>query len=97
MARLPWFRVAVSGDSMAPTLREGQWWVAWRTRTCRPGDIVVMEHPEHDGLLAAKRAIRHEDGGWWVEGDNPDHSRDSRHFGPVPDERIVGRLVMRYR
>ena len=97
MARFPWFRVAIAGESMAPTLREGQWWVARRTTVCRPGDIVVIDHPAYDGLLAAKRAIRRENGGWWVEGDNPDRSRDSRHFGPVPDERIVGRLVMRYR
>ena len=93
----PFFRVAVSGDSMAPTLRDGEWWIARRTRTFRPGDIVVVDHPEYPGLLAVKRAVRRTAEGWWVEGDNPERSRDSRQFGPVDPHRLLGVVVMRYR
>ncbi|MFM7212279.1 MAG: S26 family signal peptidase, partial [Actinomycetota bacterium] len=32
-----------------------------------------------------------------VEGDNPDRSRDSRHFGAIPDSRIIGKVILRYR
>ena len=39
---------------------------------------------------------------WWngpdeyfVLGDNPDDSRDSRGFGPVPGERVIGRVWFR--
>lgn len=32
----------------------------------------------------------------WVLGDQRQRSRDSREFGPVPLERIVGRVVLRY-
>ena len=96
MAPLPWFRVAVTGDSMTPALREGEWWLARRGARPRVGDVVVVDHPEHDGLLAVKRLVRREPEGWWVEGDNPARSRDSRHFGPVHSSRIVGRLVVRY-
>lgn len=28
-----------------------------------------------------------------VRGDNPDHSADSRHFGPVPFERVLARVI----
>lgn len=95
MARF--FRVAVSGDSMAPALRDGDWWIARRTRSFNAGDVVVVDHPEYPGLLAVKRAVRPTPDGWWVEGDNPDRSRDSRHFGPVPIERLLGTVVLRYR
>jgi signal peptidase I len=32
----------------------------------------------------------------WVRGDNESHSVDSRSFGPVPRDRIRGRVVFRY-
>jgi signal peptidase I len=31
-----------------------------------------------------------------VLGDRGDHSEDSRHFGPVPRDRILGKVWMRY-
>lgn len=95
MPALPLFRVAVTGDSMAPTLLPGEWWVARRTRRARVGDVVVVDHPEED-LLAVKRLVRRSGEECWIEGDNPDGSRDSRHFGPVASSRIVGRLLLRY-
>ena len=82
---------------MEPALRDGEWWLAVRPRRFGAGDIVVIEHPEYAGLLAVKRLVRREASGWWVEGDNPARSRDSRHFGAVADERIRGRLLVRYR
>ncbi len=33
---------------------------------------------------------------YFVAGDNGDASRDSRHFGPVRREQLVGRVVYRY-
>ncbi len=35
-------------------------------------------------------------GAYVVLGDNQTASRDSRHFGPVPESSIVGRVVWRY-
>jgi len=32
----------------------------------------------------------------WVRGDNAEHSVDSRSFGPVPVDRIRGRVFFRY-
>ncbi|CAM9150229.1 unnamed protein product, partial [Ectocarpus fasciculatus] len=29
----------------------------------------------------------------WLLGDNPDNSKDSRHYGPVPEQLISGRVV----
>lgn len=97
MAGLPFFRVAVSGPSMLPTLDDGEWWVAVRGARVRPGDLVVVERLGDAPGLAVKRAVRREPSGWWLEGDNHGVSRDSRDFGAVPDAAIVGRLMWRYR
>lgn len=83
---------------MAPTLRHGDWLIALRTRRVRPGQIVLALHPERPGFQIVKRAARREGGGWWLESDFPDApgARDSRHFGPVAPERVVGRVLVRY-
>ena len=96
MPTWPYFRVLIEGPSMESTLRAGEWWIARRQDAARPGDIVVVEQPGGSGLLMVKRLVRMESSGYWVEGDNPDQSRDSRHFGPVDARLIRGRLVLRY-
>ena len=97
MPSWPVLRVAVAGDSMAPALVDGEWWVARRTTSCRPGDIIVFDHPVQSGLVAVKRAVRSTPDGWWVEGDNPGRSTDSRSFGAVPSDHVLGVLWIRYR
>ena len=96
MPSWPLLRVAIAGESMAPTLSDGEWWIAWRTTKCRPGDVVVFDHPTRPGMLAVKRVVRIDGDSWWVEGDNPERSTDSRHFGPLPQRRVLGRLMWRY-
>jgi nickel-type superoxide dismutase maturation protease len=82
---------------MLPTLRPGDWClVRVGGRAVRPGDVVVVERPDRPGLLVVKRIVRREPGGWWLAGDNPAQSDDSRVFGPVPDDDVRGRLVWRY-
>ena len=97
--RSPLLRVAVAGDSMRPTLVDGDWLLCRRVRGAfgvREGDLVVLERPDRPGLLVVKRAVRREAGGWWVEGDNAAASDDSRVFGAVPDGHVVARVAARY-
>jgi len=97
--RTPYLRVAVAGESMTPTLADGDWLWCRRldgSRGVRAGDVVVLERPDRPGLLLVKRVVRREPDGWWVEGDNAAASDDSRLFGSVPDERLVARVVLRY-
>jgi nickel-type superoxide dismutase maturation protease len=93
---LPWTRVRVIGPSMEPTMSNGEWWVVRRTRSVRPGDVILLTHPERRDALVVKRVAQADEGGWWVLGDNLAESEDSRHFGPVPPENVVGRLWFRY-
>jgi nickel-type superoxide dismutase maturation protease len=100
------FRVAVEGTSMSPTLEPGEWLVAVKARSIRPGALVVIEHPARPGYEMVKRVAafpgdRPSDRAlgpdeYWVIGDNEDASTDSRSFGPLGRDAIRGRVVLRY-
>ena len=57
---------------------------------------MVVEHPERPGFELVKRVAAARDGGWWLRGDAPEASTDSRHFGVVAREAILGRVVAVY-
>ncbi|GAA3989958.1 S26 family signal peptidase [Allokutzneria multivorans] len=52
------------------------------------GDLVP---PTAAGVLAAGQVVP--PGSVLVVGDNPSRSHDSRHLGPVPVNRVIGRVV----
>ncbi|MET7820272.1 S24/S26 family peptidase [Micromonospora zamorensis] len=92
--RRPLTAVLVTGPSMAPTLRHGDAvLVRPGGRPIRPGDVVVAVFRTRPELLVVKRAVRPQDGGWWLHGDNDLITDDSRAYG-VADVR--GRVVARY-
>ena len=91
--RSPLIRVLVAGPSMVPTLRSGDAVLVRRGGRTRPGDVVLARFRSGTDRLVVKRAVRPQDGGWWIEGDNPHASDDSRRYG-VAD--IHGRVLWRY-
>jgi nickel-type superoxide dismutase maturation protease len=90
--------VEVTGESMLPALRPGDWLLARTGARITAGSVVVARHPREAGLLIVKRAARRDPGGWWLESDNQRAAgrQDSWDFGVVPDDLIVGRVVLRY-
>lgn len=94
--RWPVSAVAVAGDSMTPTLRPGDFLIVSRSGRIRPGDVVMARRPDFSTVLLVKRVLAREPEGWWLEGDNPLRSDDSRLFGPVPDDCVLGRVLFRY-
>ena len=97
--RRRWRLVVVRGQSMAPTLRDGDRLVVRVGRAPVAGDLVVFRArdvvPDADLTWMVKRVHRVEpDGAVTVRGDNP-RSQDSRHFGAVPRRSILG--VARWR
>lgn len=68
-----------------------------RTPPC-PGDIVVARHPYRTDLRLVKRVVSVQQNGYCLlEGDNRSESTDSRIFGPLPPECILGRVTSRFR
>lgn len=99
----PW---TISGPSMEPVLRDGDRVIAdlWtlRGRPPLPGEIVLFEGSA-PGVLLVKRVAGGPRPGpepgtsvYELLGDNPAESLDSRAFGPIGRERILGRVVIRY-
>jgi phage repressor protein C with HTH and peptisase S24 domain len=79
---------------MAPTLRHGDaLLVRGGAQGVRTGEVVVARFRSRPDLLVVKRAIRPQQGGWWVRSDNDFVDDDSRRYG-VAD--VVGRVVWRY-
>ncbi len=92
--RFPVQAVAVAGRSMVPTLLPGDFLLVRRGARIRAGDLVVVRRPDRPDLLVVKRAVRRVGPDrWWVEGDNPAQSDDSRLFGPAE---VIARVLWRY-
>jgi nickel-type superoxide dismutase maturation protease len=81
---------------MEPTLTSGDRLLVVRRSVPRIGDIVAVRDPGGAGRLLVKRVVSVVGGEIGVEGDNPRGSTDSRHFGPVGRQAVVGRAVYRY-
>jgi signal peptidase I len=101
------FRVDIAGASMHPTLEPGEWALAVSSGRFGRGDVVVVERPDRPGFELVKRIVAvpgdlAPDGrvldadAFWVEGDSPEASTDSRRFGPVPRAGLKARVLLVY-
>lgn len=92
--KFPISKFTVSGKSMFPTLLEGQdilsfnW--AYLGKKPKIGDVVVIKY---QGKEMVKRVKGLEGEQVLVEGDNAEESTDSRHFGPVDQDQIIGKVI----
>ena len=88
---IPISRFTVNGNSMKPTLHPGQdvlsfnWFVKPKV-----GDLVVVKV---DGREMVKRIQKVDDRTIYVVGDNKEESNDSRDFGAINVDQIVGKVV----
>jgi len=94
-------RYEVRGDSMLPGLRSGDWVLvdlrAYALAAPRPGHIVVARDPRDPHLTLVKRVSGLDlHGNTELRGDNAPASTDSRRFGTVSPDQIVGRVRWRY-
>ncbi len=85
--------VRVAGESMLPTLRDGDVLLVRHGAEVRPGRLVIVELPERGP--AVKRAARRVPEGWWVERDNPAAGVDSWLVGAIPTADLRAVVVCR--
>jgi len=89
--------VRVHGDSMWPTLKDGQ--IVNANSDFEPivGDIAVVKHPLKKAILI-KRIKQISFDEIFIEGDNPDPlgSEDSHNFGPVSTSSIIAIIRHEY-
>jgi nickel-type superoxide dismutase maturation protease len=82
---------------MAPALHPGDRLLVGNWLALRVHDLVAFRDPESPSTFLIKRVVSvASSGALTVRGDNPNVSRDSRHFGPVPRTLVVGRAFYRY-
>jgi len=91
--------VTILGDSMYPTLTDGQTVSADILNEfddVRIGDIVVLLHPFKPETHIVKRIKSFDGLLYFVEGDQPDPmgSEDSHNFGPVGRDLILARITV---
>jgi nickel-type superoxide dismutase maturation protease len=99
-------RIEIEGASMVPTLMPGDWALVVGGRRPKRGDVFVVEHPGRPGYEIVKRIVgvpgeRIGDRSlasdeYWVEGDRPDASTDSRQFGAVRRDHLKARVLLIY-
>jgi len=100
--------IIAQGHSMEPAIQSGAvlivsrlrygvrlpWRQQYLIQWARPrvGEVVVFYTPT--GELAVKRcSALNEWGGFFAEGDNGLASYDSRAYGPVPTDNIIGKVL----
>jgi nickel-type superoxide dismutase maturation protease len=97
---LPLGRYEVEGKSMLPDVSPGERVLvnraAYWLRQPSAGDLVVLRDPRDRRRLLLKRIEGAEGERWRVAGANAGESTDSRTFGPVERELIVGKVLLRY-
>jgi signal peptidase I len=94
--------VSVEGESMTPALEPGRLLLVLRGLRAEAGDIVVVRGPSGSELVKRVSAGPGDEAmpgwvlgpdEWLVLGDNREASTDSREFGTLPGDAIVGRVV----
>ncbi len=82
----------IEGDSMSPTLKEGDLVLVDPHARLGIGDIVVARHPFKQSVDIVKRIAEILPGERYILlSDNPDDGADSRQFGAIPAKDILGK------
>lgn len=92
----PIYKYQVSGQSMLPALKHRQTvlvnTLAYLLNSPRTGDVVAVKDPR-DGKTLIKRIAEVKDNKYFVLGDNKEQSTDSRSFGWIARNDIIGKVI----
>ena len=86
--------IEVCGDSMNPTFKDGDIILGCRIFTIKKNTVYVF-HPPVGEKYVIKRLtqVSSTTNKLFFEGDNPDHSYDSRMYGYVSRDKVVAKYI----
>lgn len=79
---------------MEPTYHDGDVIIVRSTSSYKKNDAVVCHDPRSTERLLIKRIHEMTSNAYEVLGDNPHASTDSRSFGAVQKEHIIGKVII---
>jgi len=86
----------VTGDSLYPAYRQGDFVlitkIPFLLNSIRRGDVIVFEHPAYGTLIKRVESVSADRGVYYVLGVH-ENSVDSRQFGPVDRQALVGKVI----
>lgn len=80
---------------MSPALSDGDGVLVQPRAEPSIGDVVLAVHPYRSGVKVLKRVTAIENDRYFLSGDNPEESTDSRTLGTFARKDIVGKIVCR--
>ena len=97
-------RLQIDGASMVPTLLDGQEILvdlgAYSSVAPEVDDVVLVRHPFYKERTMVKRVTKiwtnPTEKRFHIEGDNKTQSTDSRSFGSVTRQKILGKVTSRF-
>lgn len=88
----------IEGESMSPTLIEGDLALINYQAEIKEGDIILAHHPLEESSKLIRRVSKiTPKGKYFLVGDNPAKSTDSRNFGEIPATDILGKVEAKIR
>lgn len=92
---LPVYQLRVIGKSMEPTLYDHQKVFlnrfAYLFSSPKKDEVIALRDPR-DKKILIKRIISVDNNKYFVQGDNKEHSTDSRKFGMIGKNDILGKI-----
>lgn len=86
----------VRGQSLTPAFQEGDYVLILQASfpglSIKAGDVIVFEQPPHGRLIKQVSQVLDSGHSFEVRGSQI-LSTDSRNFGPVPRERVLGKVI----
>ena len=91
--KFPFSRLEIEGSSMAPNFAEGERVFVSSFSEVIEGDVAVFQQ---DSLKIMKRVHEVNGDKFFVLGDNPNESTDSRTLGWLGKKQLLGKVLFKY-
>lgn len=93
----PIFVLKISGDSMKPYARDGDYAISTRLfLDPRVGEVLIFKSPTDEKTMIKRVSridIEREGNKYFLEGDNRMRSTDSNVFGRISKKEIIGKVL----